>query len=72
MVDAAIAGLGLVQLPGALVRGAIQQGLLKAVLSEFASDVEVHALWKRQAHLSPRVRYIVDQLVAYAADGKLD
>ena len=37
-----------------------------------ANDVEVHALWKHQAHLSPRVRYIVDQLVAYAADGKLD
>lgn len=72
MVDAAIAGLGLVQLPSALVRGAIQQGRLKAVLGEFASSVEVHVLWKRQAHLSPRVRYMVDQLVAYAADGKLD
>jgi DNA-binding transcriptional LysR family regulator len=72
MVDAAIAGLGLVQLPSALVRGAIQHGLLKPVLSDFASSVEVHALWKRQAHLSPRVRYLVDQLVAYAAAGRLD
>jgi len=72
MVDAAIAGLGLVQLPEALVRGAIQQGLLTAVLGDFASNVEVHALWKRQTHLSPRVRYLVDQLVHFAAVGRLD
>jgi DNA-binding transcriptional LysR family regulator len=72
MVDAAIAGLGLVQLPSALVRGAIQQGLLTAVLGNFASSVEVQAVWKRQAHLSPRVRYMVDQMVACAEAGKLD
>lgn len=72
MVDAAIAGLGLVQLPSALVRSAIQQGLLTTVLGDYATTVDVHVLWKRQAHLSPRVRYIVDQLVACAAAGQLD
>jgi DNA-binding transcriptional LysR family regulator len=72
MVDAAIAGLGLVQLPIALVRTAVEQGLLTAVLSKFTATVEVHALWKRQAHLSPRVRYMVDQLVACAAAGRFD
>jgi DNA-binding transcriptional LysR family regulator len=41
MVDAAIAGLGLVLLPSALVRSAIQQGRLRAVLDDFASSVEV-------------------------------
>lgn len=72
MVDAAIAGLGLVQLPSALVRSAIAQGQLTAVLGEFATRVEVHALWKRQAHQSPRVRYLVDQLVISATSGHLD
>jgi DNA-binding transcriptional LysR family regulator len=72
MVDAAIAGLGLVQLPSALVRSAIAQGQLTAVLGEFATRVEVHALWKRQAHQSPRVRYLVDQLVISATSGYLD
>jgi DNA-binding transcriptional LysR family regulator len=54
------------------LRGAIAQGKLAAVLDDFATTVEVHALWKCQAHLSPRVRYLVDQLVACAAAGQLD
>jgi hypothetical protein len=29
-------------------------------------------VWPRQAHLSPRVRYVVDQLLAYAAKGRLN
>jgi hypothetical protein len=42
------------------------------VRDEFATSVEVHALWKRQAQLSLRVHYLVDQLVSFAAAGKLD
>lgn len=73
MVDAAIGGLGLAQLPISLVREAIAKGLLKPVLgAHSAVDVEVHAVWPRQAHLSPRVRYVVDRLVALAIQGQLD
>lgn len=73
MVDAAIGGLGLAQLPISLVRDAIAKGLLRPVLHAYSpAGVEVHAVWPRQRHLSPRVRHVVDQLVAYAAKGRLD
>lgn len=73
MVDAAIGGLGLVQLPLSLVREPLAQGQLKAVLQDHSPDgVDIHAVWPRQAHLSPRVRFVIDQLVAYAAKGRLD
>ena len=73
MVDAAIGGMGLAQLPVSLVRDALASGTLKQVLPDCAAaGVEVHAVWPQQAHLSPRVRYVVDQLVAYAEKGRLD
>ena len=73
MVDAAVGGLGLAQLPVSLVRGPIANGSLRPVLQTFSAvGVDVHAVWPRQRHLSPRVRYVIDQLVAYAARGQLD
>jgi DNA-binding transcriptional LysR family regulator len=73
MVAAAIGGLGLVQLPISLLREPIAADSLRPVLKAFsAAGVEVHAVWPRQKHLSPRVRYVVDQLIAYAGMGRLD
>ena len=73
MVAAAIGGLGLVQMPISLVREHIAGGSLRPILKAVsATGVEVHAVWPRQKHLSPRVRYVVDQLIAYAAMGRLD
>lgn len=73
MVAAAVAGLGLAQLPISLVREHITSGSLKSILpAHAASGVEVHAVWPRQKHLSPRVRHVVDQLLVYAAKGRLD
>lgn len=73
MVDAAIAGLGLAQLPVSLVREPIANGSLTPVLrAHSAAGVEVHAVWPRQRHLNPRVRYVVDQLIDHAARGRLD
>ena len=70
---AAVAGLGLAQLPISLVREHVASGALRPILrSTSAKGVEVHAVWPRQKHLSPRVRYVVDQFVAYAAKGRLD
>nr|QDL89320.1 D-malate degradation protein R lysR-family_TR [Sym plasmid] len=72
MVDAAIGGLGLTQLPESLLREPIQKGLLQPVLQPFCpAGVEVHAVWPQQAHLSPRVRYVVDRLLVFAAQGRL-
>ena len=72
MVDAAVGGLGLCQLPMSLVRHRLDEGLLVRVLENCPSvPVDVHAVWPHQAQLSPRVRYVVDELVAYAARGML-
>jgi DNA-binding transcriptional LysR family regulator len=73
LVDAAVAGLGLCQVPVSMVRGLLARGLLEAVLTDISTvPVEVHAVWPRQAHLSPRVRYLVDRLLTEAANGRLD
>jgi DNA-binding transcriptional LysR family regulator len=72
MVSAAVSGLGLVQLPISMVRDQLKAGLLRAVLTDHAcTPVEIHAVWPRQAQLRPRVRYVVDHLVACAAKGRL-
>jgi DNA-binding transcriptional LysR family regulator len=72
MVDAAIAGLGLCQVPISMVRTSLQNGLLETVLTDISTvPVEVHAVWPRQSHLSPRVRHVVDRLLSEAANGRL-
>jgi DNA-binding transcriptional LysR family regulator len=73
MVDAAVAGFGICQMPGSLVRRQIVQGLLVPVLpAHCRTRVDVHVLWLQKATLSPRVRYVVDQLIARGAAGELD
>jgi DNA-binding transcriptional LysR family regulator len=72
MVDAATAGLGICQAPVSIVRGQLERGDLLAVLEPFAGAlVDVHAVWPRRARLSPRVRYVVDELIQQAALGQL-
>lgn len=73
MVEAAVAGLGLLQLPISVLREPIARGLLIPVLKALSSTaVDVHAVWPKQSHLSPRVRHVVDQLIIAAASGELD
>lgn len=73
MVDAAVSGLGLAQLPVSLVRSHLSDGRLRAVLQKYSGiGVDIHAVWPKRAQLSPRVRYVVDELVAYAAQGRFD
>jgi DNA-binding transcriptional LysR family regulator len=73
MVDAAVSGLGLAQFPISLVREQLKDGRLRAVLQKYAgTGVDIHAVWPKRAQLSPRVRYVVDELVAYAAKGRFD
>jgi len=73
MIDAAIGGLGLCQLPLPLMRPHIEAGSLQRVLDDISpTPIAIHALWPRQARLRPRVRYVVDQLAAAAAKGLLD
>lgn len=73
MVDAAVSGLGLAQFPISLVREPLNDGRLRAVLQKYSgTGVDIHAIWPKRAQLSPRVRYVVDELVAYAAKGRFD
>lgn len=73
MVDAAVGGMGLAQLPISLVRGQLQAGSLEPLLQPYAgAGVDVHAVWPRRRQLSPRLRYVVDQLVRHAEQGRLD
>jgi DNA-binding transcriptional LysR family regulator len=72
MVEAAAAGFGLCQVPVSLVREHLSRGILVSVLDEYSTvPIDIHALWPRQARLSPKARYVVDQLVAHAARGGL-
>jgi DNA-binding transcriptional LysR family regulator len=73
LIDAALAGFGLCQMPSSLLHRHIDRGELVPVLERFTgTPVDVHVLWARQATRSPRVRFIVDQLVALGERGLLD
>lgn len=73
MVDAALAGIGLCQMPLALMRPHLEAGTLVTVLDDWTRrEVDVHAVWPRTAHLRPKVRHVVDTLVRLAGEGRLD
>lgn len=64
MILAAVAGVGLCQMPRCLFRDDIEAGRLVEVLADFEPEpVEVHAVWPKVSHLRPKVRYVVDELV---------
>jgi DNA-binding transcriptional LysR family regulator len=73
MMDAAVAGIGLCQMPLALFRQHIEASQLVTVLDGFTThEVDVHAVWPRTSHLRPKVRHLVDKLLELAQQGKLD
>jgi DNA-binding transcriptional LysR family regulator len=64
MILAAVAGIGLCQMPRCLFEDDIKAGRLIEVLGDFEPEpVEVHAVWPKVSHLRPKVRYVVDELV---------
>ena len=69
--DAALAGLGLVQLPGYYVRESLAQGQLVEVLSSFRDKREsVWALFPSNRNMAPKVRLLVDYLAEHLVDDK--
>lgn len=73
MVDATLAGMGLCQMPLALLRSSIDAGQLVTVLDDYTPRaIDVHAVWPRTAHLRPKVRHVVDTLVKLGSEGRLD
>ena len=72
IVDAAVAGLGLAQMPSSLVMHHIEAGRLVSVLEEFTSvAVGIYAVWPKNRHLLPRVKHVVQILVEGGRTGIL-
>ncbi|PLW69586.1 LysR family transcriptional regulator [Pseudohalioglobus lutimaris] len=64
LIDAALKGLGLVQLPDYYVESHIEDGSLVTALDKYAETGEgVWAVYPQNRHLSPRIRLLVDYLV---------
>jgi DNA-binding transcriptional LysR family regulator len=73
IIDAAVAGFGLCQMPSSLLRQPIARGELVPVLEEWTgTPVDVHLMWNQKATLAARVRHVVDLLVAAGERGALD
>lgn len=72
VIDAAIAGLGIAQMPWSLVAAPLADGRLVEVLADHATvPVGIHALWPETRHLLARVRHVVDVLASKGQQGKL-
>lgn len=72
LLAAAVAGLGICQVPMSEARVHLQSGALIPVLGELcAGTVDVHVLWPQTAHVRPKVRFVVDELVRLAELGEL-
>ncbi len=64
LLDAALKGLGLAQLPDYYVAPYLASGELVSVLEPFQHhDTAVWAVYPRHRHLSPKIRQLVDHLV---------
>lgn len=63
LVDAALKGLGIVQLPDYYVQSHIESGALISLLENYQEKEEgVWAVYPQNRHLSPRIRLFVDYL----------
>jgi DNA-binding transcriptional LysR family regulator len=68
---AALAGLGVAQLPRALVQADLDAGLLQPVLPQFSSlHLQVHAVFPSRRGLVPAVRGLLDALVLGFESGR--
>jgi len=68
LVDAALKGLGIVQLPDYYVQHHLQKGMLMSVLENYRAPNEgIWALYPQNQHLSPKIRLLVDYLAQQLA-----
>lgn len=67
LLNLTLAGGGLAQLPTWLVQTPVDQGLLVPVLEACAgAEMPIHVIWPRTRYLQPKVRMVVDELLALA------
>jgi DNA-binding transcriptional LysR family regulator len=72
MIDVAMAGLGLCQMPLCVVSKHLETGALISVLEALEPEpLTVYALWPKTAHLRPKVRCLIDTLIELGEAGKL-
>lgn len=72
IVDAAVLGLGLAQMPSSLVDEHIRAGTLQPILPAVSNvRVGIYAVWPTTRHLLPRVQQVVRILVEEARAGAL-
>ena len=70
MVDACVAGAGIVQFPESLLRPLINEGKLTQILPELTpSPAGLHVIWPSNRHLMPSVGFIIDEFVNLSAQG---
>ena len=68
LVDAALKGLGIVQLPDYYVQKHLENGRLMTVLDEYREQEEgIWAIYPHNRHLSPKIRLLVDYLAEHLA-----
>lgn len=73
MLAATLAGCGLSQLPRWLVREYLQRGELVEVLTENAGgEMPISVIWPQNRQPLPKVRYVIDELIRVAGEGRLD
>lgn len=64
LLDAALKGIGIVQLPDYYVQSALDSGRLLPLLSHYQEDDDgIWALYPHNRHLSPKIRLLLDFLV---------
>ncbi|MDM1247731.1 LysR family transcriptional regulator [Acinetobacter sp. R933-2] len=69
ILESAILGFGIIQLPAYLTKKAIDQGKLVAVLEDYAlTDEPIRIIYPSKKHLSPRIRMFIDDLVEQWGD----
>lgn len=69
LVDAVLDGCGLAQLPTWLVQEHVDSGALVTVLDAYAgAAMPIHAVWPRSRYIQPKLRVVIDALVALAAE----
>ena len=68
LADAALKGLGIVQLPDYYVQQYIESGELITILDNYREpDEGIWAVYPQNRHLSPKIRLLVDYLVKHLA-----
>jgi DNA-binding transcriptional LysR family regulator len=68
MVEAALAGCGLCQLPTWLIGEHLKDGSLNPVLEDYSgAEMPIHAIWPTSRYMKPKLRVIIDALVGAAS-----